>query len=49
MPGANRKDDPDGEMFLWDLWEEGDAEMVLDVVQSGCEVRAGRPEDHPTA
>jgi hypothetical protein len=30
-------------MFLRDLWEERETEMVLDMVKSGCEVRAGRP------
>jgi hypothetical protein len=34
--------DPDGEMFLHDLWEE--TEMVLDVIKSGCEVKLRRPQ-----
>ena len=37
------EDDPDGEMFLRDLWEEGETEVVLDLVKSGCEIRPGRP------
>jgi hypothetical protein len=28
-----------------DLWEEGEMEIVLDVVKSGCEVRARRPPE----
>ncbi len=37
------EDDPHGETFLRDLWEEGETEMVLDLVKSGCEIRPGRP------
>jgi hypothetical protein len=40
------EDEPDGEMFLRDLWEdEGERETVLMVLQADCEVLPGRPED----
>jgi hypothetical protein len=38
------EDDPDGEMLLRGIWEEGDdREFILETLKSGCEVRAGRP------
>ena len=33
------------ENFPGDLWEEGEMEIVLDMVKSECEVRAGRPPE----
>ena len=37
-------EDPDGEMFLRDLWgDEGERETVLEALQVDCEVRPGRP------
>ena len=33
------------ENFPGDLWEEGEMEIMLDVVKSGCEVRARRPPE----
>lgn len=35
------EDDPDGAIFLRDLWEEGEREVVLDLVKSGCESGQG--------
>ena len=36
--------DPEGEMFLRDLWEdEGERDTVLDALKADCEVRPGRP------
>ncbi len=41
------EDDPDGEVFLRDLWEEvDDRDFVLETLKSECEVRTGRPEDY---
>ena len=38
------EDDPDEEEFLRGIWEDGDdREFVLETLQSGVEVRAGRP------
>jgi hypothetical protein len=38
------EDDPDGEHFLRDIWEEGDErDLVLEALKSGVEVRPGRP------
>ena len=34
-----------GSYFLRDLWEEGEMVIVLDMVKSECEVRAGRPSE----
>jgi hypothetical protein len=33
------------ENFPGDLWEEGEMEIVLDMVKSECEARAGRPSE----
>ncbi len=37
------EDDPDGEGLLRELWEEGEKDMVLDMLKAGCEVLPGRP------
>jgi hypothetical protein len=38
------EDDPDGEYFLRDIWEEGDdRDFVLEALKSGVEVYPGRP------
>jgi hypothetical protein len=37
------EDDPQGEMLLRDEWEEGERNLVLEVLQAECEVRTGRP------
>ncbi len=39
------EDDAEGEMFLRDLWEDGEKEAVLEMIQAECEVRTGRPGD----
>jgi hypothetical protein len=38
------EDDQEGEDLLRGEWEEGDKEMVLEILRAECEVRAGRPE-----
>lgn len=38
------EDDPEGEMFLRAEWEEGDKEMVLEILKAECEVLPGRPQ-----
>ena len=40
------EDDKEGELFLRDLWEEGEGELVLEILKEECEVVAGRPEDY---
>jgi hypothetical protein len=40
------EDDKEEELFLRDLWEEGEGELVLEILQEECEVVAGRPEDY---
>ncbi len=40
------QDDPDGEALLRDLWEDGETEMVLEILKAECEVLPGRPEDY---
>ena len=38
------EDDPDEEEFLRGIWEDGDdREFLLETLQSGVEIRAGRP------
>lgn len=37
------EDDPEGEDLLRGEWEEGDRDLVMEVLQAGCEVRTGRP------
>jgi hypothetical protein len=37
------EDDPEGEALLRGEWEEGDREMVLEVLKAEVEVRTGRP------
>jgi hypothetical protein len=37
------EDDPEGEMLLRGEWEEGERDLVLEVLQAECEVRVGRP------
>ncbi len=37
------EDDPDGEALLRGLWEEGETNLVLEALKSGCEIRTGRP------
>jgi hypothetical protein len=38
------EDDPDGEYFLRDIWEEGDdRDFVLEALKCGVESREGRP------
>lgn len=38
------EDDQEGEDLLRGEWEEGDKEMVLEILRAECEVRPGRPE-----
>ena len=38
------EDDSDGEMFLRDLWEEGEMDLTLEILKEECEVLPGRPE-----
>jgi hypothetical protein len=40
------EDDKEEELFLRDLWEEGEGELVLEILKEECEVVAGRPEDY---
>ena len=40
------EDDREREHFLRDLWEEGEGELVLDILKEECEVMARRPEDY---
>ncbi len=40
------EDDKEEELFLCDLWEEGEGELLLEILQEECEVVAGRPEFH---
>ena len=35
--------DPEGEEILRGKWEEGEREMVLDVLKAECEVKIGKP------
>ncbi len=37
------EDDPEGEMFLRAEWEEGEREMVPEILKAECRVRLGRP------
>jgi hypothetical protein len=37
------EDDPEGEDLLRSEWEEGDRDLVLEVLKGEVEVRAGRP------
>ncbi len=37
------EDDPDREALLRGLWEDGETDVVLEALKSGCEIRAGRP------
>lgn len=39
------EDDPEGEDLLRGEWEEGEKDLVLEVLQAECEVRVGRPPD----
>ena len=40
----NGENDPDGEGFFRDIWEEGDdRDFVLEALKSGVEIRPGRP------
>jgi len=38
------EDDQEGEDLLRGEWEEGDWEMVLEILKAECDVRVGRPE-----
>lgn len=38
------EDDPEGEGLLRSEWEEGDKDMVLDILKAECDVKVGRPE-----
>ena len=40
------EDDKEGELFLRDVWEEGEGELVLEMLKEECEVMAGRPGDY---
>jgi hypothetical protein len=40
------EDDKEEELFLRDLWEEGEGELLLEILKEECEVVAGRPEDY---
>jgi hypothetical protein len=41
------EDVPEDEALFRDLWEdEGERETVLTILQAGCEVLPGRPEDY---
>jgi hypothetical protein len=40
------EDDKEEELFLRDLWEEGEGKLVLEILKEECEVVAGRPEDY---
>jgi len=37
------EDDTEGEDLLRSEWEEGDQDMVLEILKAECDVRAGRP------
>ena len=39
-------DDKEGELFLRDVWEEGEGELVLEILKEECEVVVGRPGDY---
>jgi hypothetical protein len=45
IPGEDRGGWHRRRNFPEDLWEEGEMEIVLDMVKSECEVRAGRPPE----
>lgn len=38
------EDDPDDEVFLRRLWEDGETDTVLDMLKADCQVMPGRPE-----
>ena len=38
------EDDQVGEDLLRSEWEEGDKEMVLEIIKGECDVRPGRPQ-----
>jgi hypothetical protein len=38
------EDDTEGEDLLRSEWEEGDKDMVLEILKAECDVRVGRPE-----
>jgi len=38
------EDDQEAEDLLRGEWEEGDKEMVLEMLKAECDVRVGRPE-----
>ncbi len=37
------EDDPEGEEPLRGEWEEGERDLVLEILKAECEIRVGRP------